>query len=83
MFRLKQLSSGKAKNHEALYNVAVHIWFPTWLTMCAVIRTVHITRLIQCVPLATEPSISLIILPLMKILQRLKTHTTDTSLFIS
>jgi len=34
--------------------------------------------IIQCVPLATEPDISLIILPLMRILQRLQTHTTDT-----
>jgi len=38
---------------------------------------------IQCVPLATEPGISLIILPLMRILQQLQTHTTDTFLFIS
>jgi len=38
---------------------------------------------IQCVTLATEPGISLIILPLMRILQRLQTHTTDTFLFIS
>jgi len=38
---------------------------------------------VQCVPLATEPDISLIILPLMRIL-RLQTHTTtDTFLFIS
>ena len=38
---------------------------------------------IQGVPLATEPGISLIILPLMRILQRLQTHTADTFLFIS
>ena len=38
---------------------------------------------IQCVPLATEPGISLIILPLMRILQLLQAHTTDTFLFIS
>ena len=38
---------------------------------------------IQSVPLATEPGISLIILPLMRILQRNLTHTTDTFLFIS
>jgi len=41
------------------------------------------THVLQCVPLATEPDISLIILPLMRILQRLQTHTTDTFLFIS
>jgi len=35
------------------------------------------------VPLATEPGISLIILPLMRILRRLQTHTTDTFLLIS
>ena len=39
--------------------------------------------IIQCVPLATEPGISLIILPLMRILQQLRTHTIDTFLFIS
>ena len=35
------------------------------------------------VPLATEPGISLIILPLMRILQRNLKRTTDTFLFIS
>ena len=56
----------------------------------------HSRLTIQSVPLATEPGISLIILPLMRILQRnlthtpdthythtLQTHTTDTFLFIS
>ena len=38
---------------------------------------------IQGVPLATEPGISLIILPLMRILQRNLKRTTDTFLFIS
>jgi len=38
---------------------------------------------IQCVPLATEPGISLIILPLLRILQRNLKRTTDTFLFIS
>jgi len=38
---------------------------------------------IQCVPLATEPGISLIILPVMRILQRNLKRTTDTFLFIS
>jgi len=38
---------------------------------------------VQCVPLATEPSISLIILRLMRILQRNLKWTTDTFLFIS
>jgi len=38
---------------------------------------------IQCVPLATESGISLIILPPTRIFQRLKTHTTYTFLFIS
>ena len=37
----------------------------------------------QGVPLATEPGISLIILPLMRILQRNLKRTTDTFLFIS
>jgi len=39
--------------------------------------------LIQCVPLATEPGISLIILPQMRILQRNLKRTADTFLFIS
>ena len=38
---------------------------------------------IQNVPLATEPGISLIILPLMRILKRNLKRTTDTFLFIS
>jgi len=40
-------------------------------------------HLIVCVPLATEPGISLIILPLVRILQRNLKRTTDTFLFIS
>jgi len=44
-------------------------------------RTVH--RNIQGVPLGTETGISLIILPLMRILQRNLKRTTDTFLFIS
>ena len=40
-------------------------------------------KVIQCVPLATESGISLIILPLMRILQRNLKRTTDTFLFIS
>jgi len=38
---------------------------------------------LQCVPLATESGISLIILPLMRILQRNWKRPTDTFLFIS
>jgi len=38
---------------------------------------------LQCVPLATEPGISLIMLPLMRILQRNLKRTTDTFHFIS
>jgi len=38
---------------------------------------------IKGVPLTTEPGISLIILPLMRILDALQTHTADTFLFIS
>ena len=41
-FRLKMPSSDKAKDHEVLYNMAVFIWDPRWLTMCAVIRTMYI-----------------------------------------
>ena len=40
-------------------------------------------REIQCVPLATEPGVSLIMLPLMRILQRNLKRTTDTFLVIS
>ena len=36
-------SHRQAKNHEVLYNVAVRIWDPRLLTMCAVIRTMYIT----------------------------------------
>ena len=43
----------------------------------------HHCIFIQCVPLATEPGISLIILPLMRILQRNLKRTTDTFLFTS
>jgi len=39
--------------------------------------------LIQCVPLATEPSISLISLPLIRILRQNLKRTTDTFLSIS
>ena len=38
---------------------------------------------VKDVPLVTEPGISLIILPLMRILQRNLKRTTDTFLFIS
>ena len=38
---------------------------------------------LQCVPFANETGISLIILPLMRILQRNLKRTTDTFLFIS
>jgi len=38
---------------------------------------------VQCVPLPTEPGISLIILPLHYATTTLQTHTTDTFLFIS
>ena len=40
-------------------------------------------QIVQGVPLVTEPGISLIVIPLMRILQRIQTHTTDTLLFIS
>jgi len=40
-------------------------------------------HIIQYVPRATQPGISLIILPLMRILQRNLKRTTDTFLFIS
>ena len=62
-------------------NTNLAVWFHSWGAF---------RRPVQCVPLATEPGISLIILPLMRILQRnlkqlgaLQTHTTDTFLFIS
>jgi len=41
------------------------------------------TGTVQCVPLATEPGISLIILPPMRILQRNFKLAIDTLLFIS
>jgi len=46
-------------------------------------NTIADAVLLQGVPLATEPGISLIILPLMRILQRNLKRTTDTFLFIS
>jgi len=63
--------------------------FPWRCRHCTVQRAASLLRLtwaqvkIQCVPLATEPGISLIILPLMRILQRNLKRTTDTFLFIS
>ena len=39
--------------------------------------------IIQCVPLATEPGVSVLILPLMRIWQRNLKRTRDTFLFIS
>ena len=44
---------------------------------------INYVYLIQCVPLATETGISLIMLPLMRTLGALQTHTTNTFLFIS
>jgi len=44
---------------------------------------ISLVCVVQCVPLATEPGISLIILPLMRILQRNLKRTSDTFLFIS
>ena len=52
MFRLKK-SSGLAKNHKVSYNMAVRIWDPRWLTMCAVIRAIYIMWLISTVVLTT------------------------------
>ena len=49
---------------------------------CCVLKDTHWV-FIQCVPLATEPGICLIILPLMRILQWNLKQTTDTFLFIS
>jgi len=46
-------------------------------------KSKHDRMKVQCFPLATEPSISLIILPLMRILQRNLKRTTDTFLLIS
>ena len=55
-------------------------WVPSWSCSQAVSNPVwHI----QGVPLATEPGISLIILPLMRILQWSLKRTTDTFLFVS
>jgi len=43
----------------------------------------NLVGIVQSVPLATEPGISSIRLPLMRILQRNLKRTTDTFLFIS
>jgi hypothetical protein len=53
---------------------------------CKIKEEIRGTPITQCVPLATEPGISLIILPLITVLQQLgalQTHTIDTFLFIS
>ena len=42
-FDLKSHRQAKLRTVGVLYNVAVRIWDPRWLTMCAVIRTVYIT----------------------------------------
>jgi len=46
-------------------------------------NSTRLKKIIQGVPLATEPGISLIILPLMRISQRNLKRTTDTFLLIS
>jgi len=67
------------RNHKYLmYFILQNSWHNTYFENC----TLWLTK-IQCVPLATEPGISFIILPLMRILHRIQTHTTDTFLFIS
>jgi hypothetical protein len=57
-----------------------HMWPDVKWSAITVIRR---TGIVQWVPPATEPDISLIILPLMRILQRNLKQTTDTFLFIS
>jgi len=52
-------------------------------TYFILIMSAHKLAVIQRVPLPTEPGISLIILPLMRILQRNLKRTTDTFLYIS
>ena len=56
-------------------------WVP--LTPLSMGRLYEASACTQCVPLATEPGISLISWPLMRILQRNLKWTTDTFLFIS
>ena len=50
----------------------------TVLHTCKAITLMTYSYIVQSVSLATEPGISLIILPLKRILQRNLTHTTDT-----
>jgi len=42
-FGLKSHRQAKLRTVKFFYNVAVRIWDPRWLTLCAVIRTVYIT----------------------------------------
>ena len=65
----------------AWYNIWLHLLLHHAADTCDPISFTY-TGFIQSVPLATELDISLIILPLRRILERNLTHTTDTFLFI-
>ena len=60
----------------------MYIYVCMCMCMCMCVY-VYVYVYVQCVSLAIEPGIPLIILPLMRILQLNQTHTTETSFFIS
>jgi len=61
------------------------LYIKQYVQLAQALNLVHSLSMaqIQCVPFATEPGISLIILPLMRILQRNLKRTIDTFIFIS
>ena len=86
MFRALYAHHQEAKLYYTASGIITLCRWPSSLNLCTVRPPTEcddaICYIIQCVPLATEPDISLIILPLMRILQR-NLKTTDTFLFSS
>ena len=87
MFRALYAHHQEAKLYYTASGIITLCRWPSSLNLCTVRPPTEcddaICYIIQCVPLATEPDISLIILPLMGILQRNLKRTTDTFLFVS
>ena len=63
-------------------NIQSHPDIPPLFVYRSLWRDIEVLCYIQCVTLAAEPGISLIILPLLRILQRLQTHSHTTNLLL-
>ena len=70
-------------NYEALSMKHQEFVYIFWPQLSGTPSAHFLRSIIQDVPLATEPGISLIMLPLIRILGALQTQTTDTFLSIS